>query len=129
MSPTLIHCSLCGFVVSKQFSLSSHISSKHFQCLICGNVFGSTLELNSHKKSEHHENCGGNICVSKSSTVEPGHVFEKDDESKVIETKVSYRIKEVPPEICNSYVLPNLAHPLKTAHTLNSMKILDYTIS
>ena len=70
MSPTLIHCSLCGFVVSKQFSLSSHISSKHFQCLICGNVFGSTLELNSHKKSEHHENCGGNICVSKSSTVD-----------------------------------------------------------
>ena len=99
MSPTLIHCNLCGFVVSKQFSLTSHISSKHCHCLICGNVFGSTLELNFHKKSEHHENCGGNICVSKSSTVEPAHVFEKNDESKNIETKVSYRIREVPPEI------------------------------
>ena len=83
MSPTLKHCNLCGFVVSKQFSLNSHAFSKHFQCLICGKVFGSTLELKSHKKSEHHENCGGNICVSKSSTVEPAHVFEKNIETKV----------------------------------------------
>ena len=87
-----------------------------YKCNQCTEDFGTFAEVQKHvqtvheeKKqdieSEYHKNCGGNICVSKSSTVEPAHVFEKNDESKNIETKVSYRIREVPPEIVK-YVSP-----------------------